>query len=127
MATAASAAAARPAGARARARGLGSKRNAIASFWAVPSWKPTRASPRATAATADLPSLTSESTWRLQFEFFSGKDPSKTEPDRTVVAKVRFVLDEGYEPPQGFVEIVSDDENLFADFDTVDGAVLNPW
>ncbi len=110
MATAASAAAARPAAARARARGLGSKRNAIASF-SVPRGKPARASP---AATAVLPSLTSESTWRLQFDFFSGKDPAATAPDRTVSAKVKFVLDEGYEPPQGIVEILEDDDDVFA-------------
>ena len=113
----ATAAAAPTATARARARGLGWKRSAIARSFSVPRCFRPGASSRSPppATTAALPSLTSESTWRLQFEFFSGKDPSKTEPDRTVVAKVRFALDEGYEPPQGIVEIVSDDENLFAD------------
>ena len=56
--------------------------------------------------------MTSESTWRLQFEFFSGKDPAATAPDRTVSAKVKFVLDEGYEPPQGIVEILEDDDGV---------------
>ena len=114
MATAARLAAAAPtATARARARGLGWKRrNAIATF-SVPR-KRGASFTRATATSAALPSLTSESTWRLQFEFFSGKDPAATEPDRTVSAKVKFVLDEGYEPPQGVVEILEDDENVFA-------------
>jgi hypothetical protein len=49
----------------------------------------------------------------LQFEFFSGKDPAATEPDRVIAAKVKFILDEGYEPPQGCVEIVEDVDNVF--------------
>jgi hypothetical protein len=114
MATAAMLAAAPTATARARARGLGWKRCAIARSFSVPRWRPGASSRATPATTAALPSLTSESTWRLQFEFFSGKDPAATEPDRTVVAKVRFALDEGYEPPQGIVEIVEDDDNLFA-------------
>ena len=112
MATAASAAAARPAGVRARARSrLEAKRDRLVFFGAE--WKPPAlrlARPRR----RPFSSLTSESTWRLQFEFFSGKDPAATAPDRTVSAKVKFVLDEGYEPPQGIVEILEDDDDVFA-------------
>ena len=124
MATAASLAAAPTATARARAHGLGWKRNAMS--FAVPRRR-LGASSRATATTAALPSLTSESTWRLQFDFFSGRDPNATEPDRTVSAKVKFALDEGYEPPQGVVEILEDDENVFADVrrDAATGVQMN--
>ena len=97
MATAAMLAAAPTATARARARGLGWKRCAIARSFSVPRWRPGASSRATPATTAALPSLTSESTWRLQFEFFSGRDPNATEPDRTVSAKVKFALDEGYE------------------------------
>lgn len=77
---------------------------------------------------ASLPSLTSDSTWRLQFEFFSGKDDSTT-PDRVITSKVKFVLDEGYEPPQGLIEIVEDLEGMFSAVETTATGVQmnNRW
>lgn len=75
-----------------------------------------------TAADDGLPSLDASSTWRLHFDLFSGKDGgSQTEPDRTVSVTAKFVVDEGYEPPQGVLQIVSDDTGLFAD------GGLNRW
>ena len=77
-----------------------------------------------TAADSGLPSLDASSTWRLHFDLFSGKNGgggSQTEPDRTVSVTAKFVVDEGYEPPQGVLKIVSDDTGLFAD------GGLNRW
>lgn len=67
------------------------------------------------AASANgLPSLDANSSWRLHFDLFSGKQGAgQTEPDRTVSVTAKFVVDEGYEPPQGVVEIVSDEAGAF--------------
>ena len=73
-----------------------------------------RRSRRLVPSASSLPSLTSESTWRVQFEFFSGKDASCITPDRVVKTMVKFAVDEGYEPPQGIIEIVEDAEGIFA-------------
>ena len=40
------------------------------------------------------------------------KDPSATTPDRVVAVDVKFVVDEGYEPPQGVLQIVDDPEGI---------------
>jgi hypothetical protein len=74
------------------------------------------------AAEAGLPSLDGSSTWRLHFDLFSGREGgSQTEPDRTVAVTAKFAVDEGYEPPQGVVQIVSDESGVFAD------GGLNRW
>ena len=69
---------------------------------------------RAAAASDALPSLDASSTWRLRLELFSGVGAS-SEPDRVVDARCVFVVDEGYEPPQGVVQIVEDDDGVFVD------------
>ena len=70
----------------------------------------------AASASADapgLPTLSDASTWRLRFDLFSGKDPAATTPDRAVTVRAKFVVDEGYEPPQGRVEILDDPDGMF--------------
>ena len=69
---------------------------------------------RAAAASDALPSLDASSTWRLRLELFSCVGAS-SEPDRVVDARCVFVVDEGYEPPQGVVQIVEDDDGVFVD------------
>lgn len=72
----------------------------------------TRARAAVSGTDAGLPSLTDASTWRLRFDLYSGKDPSATTPDRVVAVDVKFVVDEGYEPPQGVLQIVDDPEGI---------------
>mmetsp|Transcript_1165 Transcript_1165/g.4366 ORF Transcript_1165/g.4366 Transcript_1165/m.4366 type:complete len:229 (-) Transcript_1165:60-746(-) len=62
---------------------------------------------------AGTPSIDSKSLWRLRLELFSGKDADATTPDRTITVRARFVVDEGYEPPQGSIEIEDDQELAF--------------
>ena len=45
--------------------------------------------------------------------YFSGKDPAATTPDRAVTVRAKFVVDEGYEPPQGRVEVLDDPDGMF--------------
>jgi len=77
---------------------------------------PTSRARLAAPASADapgLPTLSDASTWRLRFDLFSGKDPAATTPDRAVTVRAKFVVDEGYEPPQGRVEILDDPDGMF--------------
>lgn len=62
---------------------------------------------------AGTPTIDSKSLWRLRLELFSGKDANASAPDRTVTVRARFVVDEGYEPPQGSIEIEDDEELAF--------------
>ena len=62
---------------------------------------------------AGTPSIDSKSLWRLRLELFSGKDADATTPDRTITVRAKFVVDEGYEPPQGSIEIEDDQELAF--------------
>lgn len=70
------------------------------------------------AADAGLPTLDANSTWRLHLDLFSGRDGGggspQSQPDRTVSVTAKFVVDEGYEPPQGVLQIVSDESGVFA-------------
>lgn len=77
------------------------------------------------AADAGLPTLDANSTWRLHLDLFSGRDGGggspESRPDRTVSVTAKFVVDEGYEPPQGALQIVSDESGVFAE------GGLNRW
>merc|ERR1719387_3520152 len=59
--------------------------------------------------------LTRDTTWRMSLQLvINGTQES-------VVLKVRFVREEGYEPPQGVIEIVEDESGM------VDPEAVNRW
>eukprot|EP00740_Mantoniella_antarctica_P004760 CAMPEP_0181357012 /NCGR_PEP_ID=MMETSP1106-20121128/4725_1 /TAXON_ID=81844 /ORGANISM="Mantoniella antarctica, Strain SL-175" /LENGTH=252 /DNA_ID=CAMNT_0023469829 /DNA_START=100 /DNA_END=858 /DNA_ORIENTATION=+ len=72
-----------------------------------------------------LPSLDAASLWRLRFDLFSGKAEGDRAagngPDRTVSVTVQFVVDEGYEPPQGALRVITDESGMFSE------GGLNRW
>ncbi|KAK3264931.1 hypothetical protein CYMTET_17773 [Cymbomonas tetramitiformis] len=74
----------------------------------------------ASSASDEVPAtLTEETVWRL---VLSLSEPAKTDdeadisgPSINVVMKLKFLEDQGYEPPQGTVEVVEDELGLISE------------